>query len=274
MSDAASRLADFRARRAAGLPLRTYTPPKMSAQSGDHENDNNNNNDNNSHSAKNNDNNDNDGYAEELRRGSKRSWSTADATEPATPIQQKPRHTHEQQRNTDNEQRNENDDDDENDGGAHWLEPRLPPASSFLASIRSRAPNYHYDDVGDKGEDTVETSMPNNLDLLPTPFVRYQDENGKPSQLKFRRLWWQPLTWYFSQLQWSNHTSGSNLAERRKRTSTLVELAIACHLLTCGAAAPNGASLLQAASVMRTAFYHFYRVHGLQINGKPNCSII
>ena len=110
--------------------------------------------------------------------------------------------------------------------------------------------------------------MPTNLDLLPIPFVRYQDENGKPSQLKFRRLWWQLLAWFFSQLQWSDHTSGSDLAERRKRTSTWVELAIACHLLTSGAAAPNGASLLQAASVMRSAFYHFYRIHGLQVNGK------
>ena len=147
----------------------------MNARNCDHNNENNDNynnntnNNNSSHGASNNDSNDKDGYAELLRRGFMKSWSPADALEPATPFQQEPSNAREHQHNTNDNQHNDNNDDNNSDEGTNREGPPIPPASSFLAEVRSRAPTYHYNDEGSHGDNKVETTMPTNLDVLPTP---------------------------------------------------------------------------------------------------------
>ena len=210
-TDAATRIAAFRARRAANLPLRVSPPQQVAAP-----------------------------------------------TTTTTPTPLADHH------NDNNDDEHNNEDDDSGNANINLR------ASNLLPGIREQVPLYQYNDTAALNQDIIATALPVNLDNLPVPFVRYQNAEGITAQVRFKRIWWQPVVWFLSQLTWSRETHGSNLATRRQNSSTWVELAISCHLQTNGAAAPNGASLIQAAAIMRTAFSHLYRVHGLLVNGKTS----
>ena len=74
---------------------------------------------------------------------------------------------------------------------------------------------------------------------LKNKFITTGGRGQNSQRIQFQQLWWEPLIWTLSQLQWSiAHDDTAEIATRRATSTTYLELACAVDILTQGAFGP------------------------------------
>ena len=119
-------------------------------------------------------------------------------------------------------------------------------------------------------ENDISTSLEADLMFLPLPRATVNDGTTK-TRIVFMHAWWEPLSWFLTQLRWSYRARGATLVQLRTNTSTWCELAILCHLLTRGSVGPPNANLRSLATIMRIGFDAYYKKFGLLVDGEVSC---